>query len=86
MKKVKIASVTLLLIGKVKIFVMVDTYNHVCKFHIDYNGDLDPDTKAELTDKVYDFAGSLCSSDIFGLEFSETSKDEVFKYLPKKFC
>lgn len=85
MRKIKVASVFLLVIRKIRCFVMIDTVNNVVKIHIDYNGD---DKELEFQkDEISRFIETqLPNSEIFQPEISYVDKPEVFNYLPKTFC
>lgn len=88
MKKIRIASVTLLIFNRVKIFIVLDSFNSVCKFHFDHSN-LSESQKSELRQVVCDFVDScdgVGKTDLFPIEFSEVSKAEIFSYLSKKFC
>lgn len=85
MRKIKIASVFLLVIRKVRCFVMIDSVNNVVKIHIDYDGN---DTELEFQkEEIKRFVSSqMPQMDLFQPEVSYVAKPEIFTYLQKTYC
>lgn len=87
MRKYRVASVFVLTTKNVKVFLLVDSYHRVVKFHLDA-GNLPKDSNIlnEAKCNALDFAKKEIPDDMFhDIEYSECTKQEIFTYLPKTF-